>query len=156
MKIIKDIFDMIKKLDEPKPKQNQVVTPRVKSQTKEPDDLMEVILRVVGVRHDNPDGTNRQEILQYARVNQLVELKRTPTPDYPNAIQVLLKNECIGFISEYDNKILAKYMDQGGQIYNPHISYLYENLDEIISVCEITFKRHKMTRKKKQNPTDQA
>jgi hypothetical protein len=46
---------------------------------------------------------------------------------YPNAIQVWTKHGCIGYISENDNKKLAKYMDSHGEVYNAGVSDLYKN-----------------------------
>lgn len=169
MNVIKLFIELIKKLDGKKsnnatPKQDHqhthqkldnnhitVLTPGYPPQRKEivtesskNPNLMEVNLRVVGLKYDNEDGTNRQEILKCCTVGDSIELKREPIQKYPNAIKVLFDGECIGYISEDDNKRLAKYMDRGGQIFDAQISYLYLNSKNVVSTCEIIFWRNKM------------
>lgn len=103
------------------------------------DDLdLDFELEVVGVTYENEDGTSRQEILAKCEVDDDIELKRAPMQKYPNAIQVWTKNGCIGYISENDNKKLAKYMDNGAEIYHAGIMDLYQNKKGVYN-CMIMF-----------------
>jgi hypothetical protein len=98
-------------------------------------------LEVFGVTYDNEDGTSRQQILSKCEEDEDIELKRAPMKKYPNAIQVWTKHGCIGYISENDNKKLAKYMDSHGEVYNAGVSDLYKNKKGIYN-CYITFDVH--------------
>jgi hypothetical protein len=127
--------------------QHVYFTPQIKRRiwpSENRSDLMEVNFAVVGLKYENDDGINRQDILINCKEDQEVFLKRNPIENYPNAIQVFVQNGCIGYISEYDNKRLAKYMDKDGKIYDAHISRMYINTKNIVATCEITFWRNKM------------
>jgi hypothetical protein len=120
----------------------QTVVPITNNSVVEDDDLdLFFDLEVVGVTYDNDDGTSRQEILSKCTEDDDIELKRAPMKKYPNAIQVWTKHGCIGYISENDNKKLAKYMDANGEVYNASVSDLYKNKKGIYN-CHITFDLH--------------
>ena len=120
----------------------QTVVPITNNSVFEDDDLdLFFDLEVVGVTYDNDDGTSRQEILSKCTEDDDIELKRAPMKKYPNAIQVWTKHGCIGYISENDNKKLAKYMDANGEVYNASVSDLYKNKKGIYN-CHITFDLH--------------
>lgn len=117
----------------------QMDRPITNNNVVEDDDLdLNFELEVVGVTYDNEDGTSRQEILAKCQEDDDIELKRAPMEKYPNAIQVWTKHGCIGYISEKDNKKLAKYMDANAEIYHAGISDLYQNKKGIYN-CYITF-----------------
>lgn len=80
--------------------------------------------KVVGVTFQNPDGTNRQEIISKCKVGEYVLLKRDYDNSYDQyAIAVLRKTgEQIGFIDKdvafrhEGMNDLAPHIDQGGEV----------------------------------------
>lgn len=80
--------------------------------------------KVVGVTFQNPDGTNRQEIISKCKVGEHVLLKRDYDNSYDQyAIAVLRKTgEQIGFIDKdvafrhEGMNDLAPHIDQGGEV----------------------------------------
>lgn len=80
--------------------------------------------RVVGVTFQNPDGSNRREILNKCKIGEYVLLKRDYNNNYDQyAIAVLRKaDEQIGFIAKHvafrheAMNDLAPHMDQGGEV----------------------------------------
>lgn len=80
--------------------------------------------KVVGVTFQNPDGTNRQEIISKCKVGEYVLLKRDYNNSYDQyAIAVLRKTgEQIGFIDKdvafrhEGMNDLAPHIDQGGEV----------------------------------------
>jgi hypothetical protein len=117
----------------------QTAVPIINNNVVEDNDLdLFFDLEVVGVTYDNDDGTSRQEILSKCEEDEDIELKRAPMKKYPNAIQVWTKHGCIGYISEKDNRQLAKYMDANAEVYNAGVSDLYKNKKGIYN-CHITF-----------------
>lgn len=71
--------------------------------------------KVAGISHDNPDGVNRQKIIEKCRVGETVLLKREPQNAYDkHAILITTsKNIAIGYIPSGDTR-LAHHIDSGG------------------------------------------
>lgn len=64
-----------------------------------PIGFIDTPIRVKGVSYSNPDGTSRQNIIEHAKVNSHVFLIRDLNNQHdPNAIKVITKDGCIGFI----------------------------------------------------------
>ena len=81
------------------------------------------LAKVVGVSYKNPDGSSRQEIIEYLDIGDELFLKHDPTNRYDkNAIQVLCKEHRffgpaiflqIGFLDRCFAKIIAKHRKRG-------------------------------------------
>lgn len=71
--------------------------------------------KVAGVSHDNPDGTNRQKIIERCRIGETVFLKREPQNKHDkHAILVTNTNSIpIGYLPSGDSR-LAHHIDSGG------------------------------------------
>ena len=95
-------------------------------------------LEVVGVIYENDDGVSRQSILEKCDESEDIELKRAPTEKHPNAIQVMTKYGCIGYISEKDNKPIARLLDRGADVDAAYIIDLWKNKKGNFN-CTITF-----------------
>jgi hypothetical protein len=72
--------------------------------------------RVVGVSFDNPNGTNRQNLLKKCVANQEITLKRKRSKEYPNAIEVWSKVGQLGHIADDDAIDLAEIIDNGTRL----------------------------------------
>lgn len=68
--------------------------------------------RVVGVTFDNPNKVNRQQILKKCNVGQDITLKRKPSKQFPDAIEVWSKYGQIGHIDADDASLLAPVLDR--------------------------------------------
>jgi len=71
--------------------------------------------KVAGVTKENPDGTNRQDILKQCRVGEPLTLLRDPSnPHDPNAIKVFrLSGEQLGWLSAELATKMAPLLDGG-------------------------------------------
>lgn len=72
--------------------------------------------KVVGVTHNNPDGSSRQVILSKCRESEKIILKRDPNNPYDkNAIGVFRENgEMMGYLEK--DPILVDHIDKGGEV----------------------------------------
>lgn len=76
--------------------------------------------KVVGVTHDNPDGTNRQDILRwmkehgYEKGDILDFVREKDNPVDPNAVMVLNnRKQCIGYLNAKLAAPIAAMIDDG-------------------------------------------
>jgi hypothetical protein len=72
--------------------------------------------KVVGVSHNNPDGSSRQDILSKCRDSEKIILKREPDNPYDKyAIGVFRENGAmLGYLKQ--NPLLADHIDKGGEV----------------------------------------
>ena len=80
--------------------------------------ISDLMLKVVGVTHENLDGTSRQEYLKELYEGKISEkslsLERDPQNEYDrNAIMIMAGEKCLGFVSKEWNETLAALMDHG-------------------------------------------
>lgn len=81
--------------------------------------------KVVGVTHDNKDGTNRQEILYlmkeydfYEKGDTLKLVHEKDNPADPNAVMVLnRKGQCIGYLNAKIAEPISQMLDDGYKVY---------------------------------------
>ena len=81
--------------------------------------------KVVGVTHDNKDGTNRQEILYYMKEygnyekgDTLKLFHERDNPVDPNAVMVLNnKGQCIGYLNAKIAEPISQMLDDGYKVY---------------------------------------
>lgn len=73
--------------------------------------------KVVGVTHDNDDGSNRQKILKKCRVGEELQLIHTPIPQDKNAVKVCRRNgQQIGWLSRSVAEEIAPRLRKGGKV----------------------------------------
>ena len=87
-----------------------------------PNRIDEIIATVVGVSHDNQDGSSRQEVIEYCDDGDKVYFRREPDHPYDlNAIAVWCCNKQAGYLDSVLAIDLAEYMDSGrklsGEVY---------------------------------------
>jgi hypothetical protein len=108
-------------------------------------ELIPLTAWVVDVKADNPDGTNRQEILAKCAIGdeltfRLLEYK----PGYYD-IEVHTQHGCIGLMSISELQKMARYILNGGVMHNAKISILKQPKTKRGKIeCTFTFERNKM------------
>lgn len=79
--------------------------------------------KIVGVTYDNPDGTNRQNILRRMKDKgcedeRLTFVHEKNNPRDPNAVMILnKKNECLGYLKSDYAESVAAMLDDGLDIH---------------------------------------
>jgi len=73
--------------------------------------------KIVGVSHDNDDGTSRQGILRRCRAGEHLTLKHTPVQQDKNGVSVFrLNGEQVGWLSRELAASVAPYLDAGARL----------------------------------------
>lgn len=80
-------------------------------------DLGTIRSKVVGVTHDNDDGSSRQTVLTHCRAGEHLALKHQPVDQDENAVAVYrLSGEQVGWLSRELAADIAPYLDTGARI----------------------------------------
>jgi hypothetical protein len=111
-------------------------------------DLIELTGWVSGVKENNADGVNRQEVLAKCNVGDLLNFKllqfKSELSVY-HEIEVHSEHGCIGMMSIQELQKIARYILNGGVMHDAKISFLkYPKKKRGKIECSFTFYRNKM------------
>jgi hypothetical protein len=128
-------FDLFKrKYVEPKKKENYTQ-----------HDLIMLDAWVSNVKDSNLDGTNRQDVLSKCKIGDPITLKVAEIKKGYFEIEVYTGHGCIGLMYSDELQTVARYIKNGGVIYNAKISELkHPKTNRGKIECKLAFQRNKM------------
>jgi hypothetical protein len=106
------------------------------------DDIFECEYWLDGVKDVNTNNVNRQDILAKCNLDDVITLKPYYLDNGSYRIEVYTNFGCIGY---FDDKLIGKYLKNGGIIHDAKISKLRLPKTSRGKIdCKVTFSRNKM------------
>lgn len=73
--------------------------------------------KVAGVKFENLDGTERQNILKSCKINEQLLLMKEPNIQFPDAVKVCrISGEQLGYLNDDTCHVIAPLLDSGHSI----------------------------------------